>query len=200
MKRRLKFSGLVTALACASAIVACGKKSDEVRRQEHDRAVFAWTTLLAEEAGRAAGVSSRTDLTFEDGFGKILYGDKGPSESYRDHAFRWMGQNAHLRVRRHDDEKMKLRVGGWVHNRVLHTSPVLTAYFNGVRMASTRPVTLEGDDGHYRIEVTVDDPSLWQGRSWADVNIVTSSIAFHWSEPPALNVVLVYFAYWDPAP
>lgn len=194
--RRVAF--LVLTALVALAPLAC-KKSESVKEQERDRAAFAVKTLFAEDAGRSFGVSSRPDVVFEDGFGRILHDNKGPSESVHYYAFRWMGQNAHLRVHRHDDHRMRLVVGGWVNHEVLHTNPTLTAYFDGMRVGFTPPITREVNNGQYRLEAIIE-PEMWRGRDWCDVNIITSSVAFHWYEPPMLFTVLTYFLEWSEIP
>lgn len=193
-KLRQVVGSVALVTACAAAVVGCGKKrvSDEVAAEAQRREQSRMQFLRAEDAGRAAGVSSRPDVFFEDGFSKLFY---DPPDDYRNHAFRWMGWNAHVRLKRHGDKRMKLRVLGWANNKVLHSWPTLAGYVNGVPVGEAPPM----EKAHYWLEADID-PAMFNGEEWADLNLLFSTVAYHWSEPPNLMVGLVYRFDWEELP
>src|SRR5262249_15937214 len=145
--------------------------------------------LDAEDAGRARGVSSGSDVVFEEDFSKVLY---DPPTSFRNHAFRWMGKNAHARLKSHGNRPMRMRALGWVDTKVLRTEPFLSAYVGGQHVFSTGPL----EQGHFAVDVVVR-AELLQTQQWVDLNLVLSSVAFHWAEPPQLTLAVLYEFHWE---
>jgi hypothetical protein len=173
------------ALGCARTDVADSLK-EEVSRRE----AYAKDTMTDAGAARAVGVSSTSEIQFDDGFGILSY---DPPDEFRNHAFRWMGQNAHVRLKSHGAHRMKLLVVGWVHHKVIRTKPVINLFIDGQWVATSNVI----QEGHYWIEVVVP-PSLIH-RPWVDLTIRTNAVGFHWGDPPELKVALVYRFGWTEA-
>lgn len=185
---------LLGGLAVAFAL-GCSRSDDvapyaaEVARRE----AFARATLEDAGAGRALSVSSRLDVQFGTGFGPLSYelDEKDGHPSFTNHAFRWMGQNAHVRLKKHGKKAMRLLIVGWMHHKVVGTRPTIHVYIDGFHIASSPPI---GKDGHYWIETTVPERVLL--REWVDLTIRTTAVGFHWSDPPQLKVLNVYTFGW----
>jgi hypothetical protein len=190
----LAFASLMLA---PTALLACKKHQSEEMKQESILRDELKAKYLGEvDASRAVGVSSRWDVNFEDGFGKILY---DPKEDFRNHAFRWMGPNSHMRIRRHGDKRMAIKVSGWIHLKMVRTFPVLTVFINGQPIGFTEPIT-DKTDGHYVLTAQIDDVGLFQGQEWADLNLVLNGAQYHWLDPPLLNIAIVYKFEYDEVP
>lgn len=194
--RARRWLACVTLAACPILISAsgCSKKAvpEEIATEVERREELKKRILAEEDASRAGGVSSRPDVVFEDGFSKIMY---DPPDNYRNHAFRWMGGNAHARLKSHGDKRMKIRTVGWINEPVLKTRPVLTFNINGRPLGQVDPI----DKSFFYFEGEVP-PQMFDGREWADLNIVVSSVAFHWADPPNLAVALVFRFDWEEMP
>ena len=75
--------------------------------------------LFEADAGRALGVASTSEVQFDEGFGILSYeNDSDSHPSMTNHAFRWMGQNAHIRLKTHGSRPMKFLMVGWAHHVV----------------------------------------------------------------------------------
>ncbi|HVJ92073.1 MAG TPA: hypothetical protein VM580_19865 [Labilithrix sp.] len=182
----------LSAIAPALALLGCEKKPipEEIATEIARREALAKRVLLEADAGRALGMSSRSDVVFEDGFSRLLF---DPPDDYHNHAFRWMGTSSHARLRTHGDRRMKLRAVGWVDEKVLRTHPVLTAYIDGRVLGIPVPPI---DNGFYWFEAEVP-PDMLAGKEWVDLNMVLSSVAFHWHDPPNLAVAVVFRFDWE---
>jgi hypothetical protein len=200
VKRLRSFVSLV-ALAAAPLALAVGlgcsrsnvdPHADEVRERE----AFAKQKVLEVDAGRALGVSSSSEIQFDEGFGILSYetdpGDGHPS--FWNHAFRWMGQNAHVRLKTRGSKPMKLLMVGWVHRKVVGTQPVLDIFVDGAYLGSSDPI---GGEGHYWLEKTI--PAWALRRPWVDLVVRVTAVGFHWSDPPDLKVINVYRFGWTEA-
>lgn len=177
------------ALLFAGGVLGCSKTrndSEEARKRNE----LVWAVALDAGSARALGVSSRPDILFEEGFSLISY---DPPDDFHNHAFRWMGQNGHLRVRAHGPKPMKVGVFGWVNEKVIRAKPVMSLLVNGKLIATTGAV----EDGHFQLEAVVD-PELMP-TSWNDVNVTASAVGFHWADPPNLRVIVVYRFDWHEA-
>jgi len=87
---------------------------------------------------------------------------------------------------------MKLRAIGWVDEKVLKTRPVLTLYIDGRVLGSPRdPI----ENGFYYFESEVPADML-AGKEWVDLNMVLSSVAWHWHDPPNLAVAVLFRFDW----
>lgn len=182
-------------ILAALAVAACSKKPvpEEIATEAALRDAFRSKVLREEDAGRAEAVSSRPDVVFEDGFGKVLY---DPPDNYRNVAIRWMGQNAHARLKSHGDKRMRLRIVGWVDDKHLLTWPYLTVFLDGMPVgAPLGPI----DKGFYWFEAEVP-PEMFRGQEWADLNVRLSTVAYHWYDPPDLGVALVSRFDWEEIP
>ncbi len=192
MKRSLAF-----ALASALVALGCSKAPTDADAKIAAEAALreAYGRSVAIDAGaeRMLKVASRTDVMFEEGFGMVLY---DPPEDFHNHAFRWMGKNGHVRVRRHGDKAMKLLVKGWFHEKVIKTRPVITAYLDGQYLEESKRVA---DGPHWELEKIIP-PWMFRDREWVDLNLLCNAVGFHWSDPPQLNVVVVYDFEWTELP
>jgi hypothetical protein len=154
------------------------------------REAFAKRALEDAHAGRALGVSSTSEIQFEEGFSILSY---DPPDDFHNHAFRWMGQNAHIRLKSHGKRAMKLVVVGWTNEKVIRAKPVMNLFIDGQFIATTNEIR----DGHYWIETVV--PEWVFRRPWVDLIIRTNAVGFHWGDPPELKVALVYRFGWTEA-
>ena len=174
------------------ATTACNRPTDErVSEEVKAREAYGKSVLFAEDAGRGYGVSSTSEIMFEEGFSQISY---DPQEDFRQHAFRWIGQNAHVRLKPHPGRAMKLHIQGWVNDKVLRTYPTMILYLDGEPIRTEGPI----EKGHYWIDVIVEPEHL--RREWVDLSIRLNAVGFHWSEPPVLMVALVYNFAWTEQP
>jgi hypothetical protein len=175
----------------AFLIASCSKAQpdEHVLAEIHARQDYAKRMLLTEDAGRTLSVASSPDIMFEEGFSMI---STNPPENFRAHAVRWMGQNAHVRLRAHPGRRMKLHFGGWVNESVIKAHPFMTVYLDGERIGTVGPIQLD----HYWFDVVLPPEKLH--REWVDLNIRTNAIAFHWGDPPTLTVVQIYNFKWEP--
>jgi hypothetical protein len=192
-------------LASCAAITACSRSdnasslADAEEARARDR--FAKKKLDEANAGRVWGVSSTSEVQFDEGFGNILYDpeDQSRNPSFHNHAFRWIGQHAHVRLKTHGDHPMKLTVAGWVHENVIRSKPVMSFFIDGFYVFPDPKRHEDGmpiePPGHYAFEFKV--PSWMLHREWVDLIVRTSSVAFHWGDPPELNVALVYYFSWS---
>lgn len=186
------------ALVLVLALAGCSRaKEDPYVEEVRAREAFAKKALFEADAGRAWGMSSSTEVQFDEGFG-ILSFERDPGdghESISNHAFRWMGQTAHARLKTHGSHPMRLRMRGWVHHKVVATRPVMSFYVDGVYIGSTDPI---GDDGHYHVDLFVPDWAL--RRPWVDLVVRTNAVGFHWGDVPELRTINVYEFEWAEAP
>lgn len=183
----------VGSVALVGALLgACRQRHDEqLDRELAEREAYAKRILLENDAGRLLGVSSTSEIVFEEGFGPVTY---LPPDSFRNHASRWIGQNAHVRLKAHPGKAMRIHVQGWLNEGVLRTRPQLSFFLDGVLLASRGP--LEG--AHYWIDVDV--PADAQRRPWLDLNIRVNAVGYHWSDPPQLTVADIYNFGWTELP
>ena len=186
---------LFVVAALVACVAACGnrERANEIEAETAARESFGRAIVIDAGAGRALGAASRSDVLFEDGFANLQY---DPPDDYRNHAFRWMGQRGHVRLKSHGERPMKLKISGWLHEKVIRARPVVTLYVDGGRLYDTGAVP---DDGLWGAEVTVG-PGAMRGAQWIDLVITVSAVAFHWSDPPALNVVVVNRLEWSELP
>jgi hypothetical protein len=179
------------------AAVGCSRtKADPYAEEVRGREAFTKKTLFEADAGRALNVASTSEVQFDEGFGLLSY-EKDRDDghpSITNHAFRWMGQNAHIRLKTHGSHPMKLIMAGWVNRKVVQTSPVIDLYIDGIYVGSCNPV---GESGHYWIETTVPDWAL--RRPWVNLVARVNAVGFHWEDPPRLMVVNVYRFSWTEA-
>jgi hypothetical protein len=201
MKMKLKTAMrpllLVGFLLSANAIACSKSGEDPYAAETAQREAFAKARLEEVDAGRAWGVSSTSEIQFDEGFGMLSYDppDQTKSPSFYNHAFRWMGQNAHIRLKAHGTHPMKVVVAGWLHENVTRTRPVINVFVDGYYAGSSGLVEKAG---HYWIDLTI--PSWMFRRPWVDLTLRTNAVGFHWGDPPQLNVALVYKFSWTEAP
>ena len=192
-----RFAFLAVAALLGLALLGCSRSgpdpyADEVRERE----AFAKKLLIEADAGRSLGVSSTSEIQFEEGFG-ILSFEQDPKDGhpgFRNHAFRWMGQNAHVRLKSHGARPMKLTVLGWMHHKIVGTSPVMNLFIDGIYVGGSPPIA---DHGHYHIETIVPEWAI--RRPWIDLVIRTPAVGYHWGAPPELKVLNVYKFEWTEA-
>ncbi len=184
-------------LVAILAILGCSRnKPDPYAEEAKARDAFTKRLLMEADAGRALGVSSTSEIQFEEGFGILSYemDAKDGNASFTNHAFRWMGQNAHVRLKTHGSKPMRLQVVGWAHLKVIGSQPVIHVYIDGLYLGSTEPI---GGEGHYWIEWTIPEWAL--RRPWVDLVLRTTAVGFHWADPPDLKVLNVYRFGWTEA-
>lgn len=186
----------VVALPFVAMALGCSRGVDPYGEEVTEREAFAKRTLIEADAGRALGVSSTSEIQFEEGFSILSYEPdaKDGHASFRNHAFRWMGQSAHVRLKSHGPRPMKLLVVGWMHHKVIGTRPVIHAFVDGVYIKSTEPIR---SDGHYWLEARVPEWAI--RRPWVDLTIRTTAVGYHWGDPPDLKVLNVYRFEWSEA-
>jgi len=181
-----------------AAVAGCskGEKVDPYADEVREREAFAKKLLVGADAGRALSVASRSDVQFEEGFGVLSFEtDKEDGHpSFTNHAFRWMGQNAHVRLKSHGQRPMKLVLVGWVHKKVVETQPTIHLYLDGVHVGSSASISPEG---HYWIETIVPEWAI--RREWLDLIVRTNAVAYHWADPPELKVLNIYRFEWTEA-
>ena len=153
------------------------------------RQAFVESKLREADAGRALNVASSTRVQFGEGFSPLSF---DPSDDFHNHAFRWMGQNAHVRLKT-TGGPMRLVMRGWVHEKIVQSKVVLTFFVDGAFVAATGPV----EDEHFSVETVVPPEQL--RRPWVDLTVRTSAVAFHWADPPELKVIVVYGFEWSEA-
>ena len=183
-------------LACAAVLLtACSRRdgADPYAAEAVEREAFVRSALDAGGASRALGVASTWDIQFEEGFSILSYelDSKDGHADFKNHAFRWMGQHAHVRLKSHGARPMRLIVAGWMHHKVVGTRPVINLFIDGIHLGSTNPIR---EDGHYWFEKVV--PEWMIQRPWVDLVIQTTAVGFHWSDPPELRVLNVYKFAW----
>ncbi|MBX3204667.1 MAG: hypothetical protein KF764_06330 [Labilithrix sp.] len=185
-------------MSAAAFTTGCSRRdtADPYAGESARRDEFTRSALDAGGASRALGVSSSSEIRFEEGFGILSYelDAKDGHPSFANHAFRWMGQNAHVRLKTHGRRPMKLQVVGWAHLKVIGSQPVINVYIDGLYMGSTPPI---GGEGHYWIEQVIPEWAL--RRPWVDLVLRTTAVGYHWSDPPELKVLNVYRFGWTEA-
>jgi hypothetical protein len=197
MIRRWTSIGLVTGALFAVSHVGCSKRvedpaiAEEVARRE----AFARKLLTTADGGNAPAlrVTSSSDVHFEEGFSTIVF---DPPDNAFNHAFRWMGKRGHVRLRPKPGRAMHLRVGGWMNEKFLHERGHMTAYIDG---QSILPLPVPTDEKGIYVVDTIVEPGVFHGREWVDLEVVPSSVAFHWSDPPELKMIVVFDFVWKPA-
>jgi hypothetical protein len=175
----------------SAACGGCSRASadiSETRTREAAGRAFA----IDAGADRMIKVASRADVMFELGFSMISY---DPPDDFHNHAFRWMGKNGHVRLHAHGDKNMRLMVGGWVNEKVIRSKPVISLYLDGMLVGTTGAI----EGGHWRVE-RILTPDWFRGREWLNLNVLCNAIAWHWSDPPKLNVIVLYDFEWTEAP
>ncbi len=191
MKRTIALMGI------AALALGCSRTQDDPYADEvHAREAFVKKSLDEADAGRALSVASTPEIQFEEGFGVLSF-EKDPDdghESITNHAFRWMGQVAHVRLKTKGARPMHLTMQGWAHHKVIATRPVVTVFIDGVYVASTPAI---GEDGHYMIDQVIPEWAL--RRPWVDLVVRTNAVGFHWGDVPELRVLNVYRFTWTEA-
>lgn len=186
MKRTLLLMACVVPAACSS------KPSPEVAAEIATRELVA--RGIAADAGSlsAWNVSSTNEILYDSGFSVLLHDPEG---NFRAPAFRWMGQNAHVRLHTHGGKPMKLQLVGWVHEKVTMTRPVISAYIDGQLVLTTDNVP---DHGHFNKSETIP-AALVSGDRWVDLRITVNAVAFHWADAPDLRVIVLNELHWTEA-
>ncbi|MBX3225240.1 MAG: hypothetical protein KF795_32345, partial [Labilithrix sp.] len=194
--KRAVAAALVTLVTLVTLVGCSRSQTDPYADEVREREAFAKKLLVEADAGRALGVSSTSEIQFEEGFGILSYetDPKDGHPSFSNHAFRWMGQNAHVRLKTHGGRPMKLQVVGWAHLKVIGTQPVINIYIDGLYVGSTPPI---GGEGHYWIEQVIPEWAL--RRPWVDLVLRTTAVGYHWGDPPELKVLNVYRFGWTEA-
>jgi hypothetical protein len=191
--RRARTALALGAIAAAVSLVACSKKAPdpEVTAEIGRRNALRNALMTLDDGGPRDlfRVGSKPDVHFEDGFGTVQF---DPPDDYRNHAFRWMGIRGHVRLRTQGDTPMHVRIAGWLHEQVLHQHGSVWATIDGQTIS--RAVDTD-DKGIWVIDERID-PAIFRGREWVDLEIIPSSVAFHWAEPPDLRVIVLFDFVW----
>ena len=171
---------VVVLAASVFGCMACSRgEPPSVLEENARRDAFGNRMLDVEDAGRSRLVSSNPEVVFEQGFSQVLH---DPPSSFRNHAFRWVGRSAHVRLKSHGDKPMRVLARGWFDEKALRTRAFMTFFLDGRVLGETLPVD---EKGHYWGEFVVPR-ELLRDREWVDLTMVPSTIAFHWAEPPQL--------------
>ena len=143
---------MMSALATCAAL-GCSKKrpdpeatSEIARREAYARA------LLVDGGAVAYRIGSNADVQFADGFSIVQF---DPADDWRSHAFRWMGPKGHVRLRTQGNEPMRLKLGGWVNEKVIDTKPEIRLYIDGQPLSPQAP-SLVDQNQFFVFEVDVD--------------------------------------------
>lgn len=177
-------------LPLALALSACSSKTKpQVAAEAAKREAYAKAISLDAGSINSWNVSSTNEILYQEGF-SILSHD--PPEDFRNPAFRWMGQNAHVRLRSHGNRPMLLHLIGWVHKKVTMTRPTVAAYIDGQLVLATDAVA---PTGHFNKKEWIP-AELLKDQEWVDLRITVSAVAFHWADPPDLRVVVLNELHW----
>lgn len=184
-------------LVAALALTACSRKDPKPTRESVAREEFARKTFADIHADRAWNVSSKSDVQFDEGFSGINYdpGKQDKRPSFYNHAFRWMGQHAHVRLKPHPQKRMKLVVGGWASEHDMRTHPVVQLFIDDYFLNSTDVLD---NNGHFYFEQEV--PAWMLQREWVNLIVKTNAVGFHWVDPPGLATLVLYRFEWREVP
>jgi len=190
---------VIRALAIVALAAGCGRdtplSAEVVARDEFVHA-------LAVREGRLDlwQLSSRATLVFEEGFSQTYVHAPGPPPRWVepsrgdtatwDAVARWIGPNAHLRVRASGGD-MRLRIWGHVDVARLHTRPAVTVSFDRQEVGAQ----VLAVDGRFSIEAVI--PSAWLD-GWSEVYLRLSSVHDPWRDPASLQVARVEGVEWEP--
>ena len=187
--RTLALALLVTVLAPACSTT---EPNPAVQAEIASRESYAKALALDSGATTMLGVASRSNVLFEEGFSNIEY---DPPNDFHNRAFRWMGKRGHIRLHSNGGRPATLKVTGWLHEKELRAKGVVALYLDGRYIRDTGAV----EDGVWWIE-TLIQPELLRGARWHDLVITVSAVAYHWSDPPALHVVVINSVDWSEGP
>lgn len=186
----------------AAALAACGSQAP-VNEETEARERFIRELTVREGVPELWGLMSRADLVFEDGWSPALMIDPTLSPRWTDAVpasrtvrkipARWLGLNAHLRLRARTPSAMRLRIWGAINLEALFTRPRVTVTFDGRELSSK----VVGDDGALAIDATI--PASWLD-GWSDVYITLSSVGEPWRDAGGLRIARVEGVTWEPAP
>jgi hypothetical protein len=186
-----------------AAVIAggCGSEAplnDETLARER----FIRDLAEREGVGEMWYVMPRADVVFEDGFSATQMVDPDPAlrwtevprtvSSERAIPVRWLGPQAHLRVRARGRD-MHLRIWGRSNLAVLFARPRLTATFDGLEFWSR----VVDESGEFMIEAVI--PADWV-HGWSDVYLELSTVSEPWREPGLLRAARVEGVSWEPVP
>ena len=178
-------------LVLGQALLACRSERTTSTQQEvgdRNRLIEKEAALI--KADRAFWVSNRPEIRFLWGFSLISY---DPKDDFHNRAFRWIGAKSVLSLRS-SSVPMQLQINGWVDNNALRTKPTLSLYVDKRILATTEPL-----DGIFEIKALIP-PEWMQNADFTKVEVVLSSVAFHWVDPPELKVALFTHVSWRPTP
>jgi hypothetical protein len=175
-------------LAACLLTTGCGSRhvpsDEEVRRD-----AFARDLMHREGMDAVYGVSSRSDVRFEQGFSGIVF---DPPNDYHGKPFRWIGQRGVVRVESHGDKAMNLGAYGWVNPRVVLTRPVVSLSIDGQFVAQA----VVDEKGLFWVGSAIPAPMVAKA-DWLTVDINLSAVAFHWADAPDLQVANILFFRWE---
>lgn len=191
---------LLSALVAILIVSGCAKskRNESMEREVAARTAYARQAAVENDAGRMLKVSSNEDAIFEEGFGAVQF---DPPDDFHAHAFRYMSRISHVLLRTHPRlfggqlEPMRLRAMGWVNEKVVKTHPVISSYVDGILIGTTGIID---DNGHWRLDAVLN-PDLFRGREWVNLVLECNAVGFHWSDAPALQVIVLYEFDWQAA-
>jgi hypothetical protein len=183
----------VVLLCAAAGLGGCtrAEPSAEVKAEIARREAFARAIVIDAGAEPSLHVASRSEIHFEEGFGAVEY---DPPDDWHNHAFRWMGQNGHVRLRSHGARAMRLKIGGWVNEKVTIAKPVLSLTIDGRYVAWMGPV----EQGLFGLDVVIPATELAH-HGWIDLHVLVSAVGFHWVDAPDLKAIVIFDLQWDEA-
>ena len=184
-------AGLFVLAGLAASGCETRKEEDPRVSEEIERREAYAKALLVDSGASAYKVGNTADVHFQDGFSIVQF---DPPDDWRSHAFRWMGQRGQVRLRTRGDAPMRLKVGGWVNEKVIDTKPLIRLYIDGQPIFPKGPGVVD-DNQFFIYEVDVD-PTLFHGKEWVNLDIVSSAVAWHWSDPPELRVLVLFEFDW----
>lgn len=186
MKRLVLFGALLPLLG----IAACSRAdkdpfADEVKQRDD----FVRKLLIEDDAGDTLYTTATSDVQYGAGFGLL---SSNPADEFNSKPFRWMGAMAHIRLKRHEHQKMKIVIAGWLHEKMLQTHPSLDVFIDGYGAGSSAAF----DNVHYWYEFY---PPEWMfKRDWVDLTIRMNAVGFHWDAPPELRTIVLYRFEYKP--
>ncbi|MCL2779835.1 MAG: hypothetical protein FWD73_17730 [Polyangiaceae bacterium] len=182
---------VLAAIVLVSVVIGlgCSQKpdvSEEIRLREE------YAALEAKRAGatEAYRLQSTSEVIFADGFSNIEF---DPPGDFRNHAFRYIGQGAHARLRSHGDKPMFLHIFGWLNRKLMQTRPFVSATIDGQYIGQQMQI---GDDGLFWIDAVLS-PQMLKHSDWVDLHIVLSSVQFYALEVPALKIGVLLDLVWS---
>ncbi len=182
------------AFVMATSACSKGPPDPQITEEVARREAFSKAVLIDAGALEASKVRATDEIQYIDGFSIVMF---EPREDPKAHAFRYMGQKGHVRLKTHGNQTMRLKLVGWVDQKAIHVKPRVSLYFEGFPVEAIFPTGKVDENQFYYLEADVD-PKLFRGKEWVDLDIVWNAAAYHWIDPPELRVIVLSELSWEP--